>query len=64
MSIGAASGSKLIFEDDDAARGVERSALIEQITDPRRNPELEARVSPVTALGSMRNQQIRLVETA
>lgn len=56
--------SELIFQDDDAARRLQRGAVIDQFTSPRRDPQLIAGVAAVSALGALWGEEFRLVEAS
>jgi len=48
---------KLVFEDDDAAGGLDRSALVDEFTRAGCDPQLVAGVAAVAALGAERGDQ-------
>lgn len=56
--------AQLVFEDDDAAGGLEWSTPIDEFAGAGSDAELVAGVAPVTARGSHRGHQFRGVETA
>lgn len=56
--------SELIFKDDDAARRVERGAVIEEFTGPGRDPQLIAGVAAMSALGALGSEEFRLIEAS
>jgi hypothetical protein len=55
---------ELVLEGDDAARGVDGGALVDQFPDARRDAQLMARVAPVPAGGALRCDQAGLIEAA
>ena len=55
---------ELIFEDDDAARGVECGAVVDEFAGSGRDPQLVTGVAAVSALRALRCEQFRLVEAA
>jgi hypothetical protein len=55
---------ELVFEDDDAARGIQCGAVVDEFTGSGREPQLVTGVAAVSALGALRGEQFRLVEAA
>ena len=53
---------ELVLEDDDAARGIECGAVVDEFAGSGRDPQLIAGVAAVPALGALRCEQFRLVE--
>jgi hypothetical protein len=54
FGVGCVGLSELIFKDNDAAGRIERGAVIDQFTSPRRDPQLIAGVAAVAAFGALR----------
>ena len=55
---------ELVFENDDAARGVESGALVDQFAGAGSQAELVTGVAAVSAGRAVRRDQFRLVQTA
>jgi hypothetical protein len=55
---------ELVFQDDDAPRGVEGSAVVDQRPDPSGQPQLIAGVAAVSSGRALRDEQLHLIEAA
>jgi hypothetical protein len=55
---------KLVFEDDDPACGLDRGALVDELTRTGRDAQLVAGVTAVTALGAQWCDQSRFADGA
>lgn len=64
FGVDASGLGELVFEDDDAARGIERGALVDQFAGPGGEPELVSGVAAVAALRASGGEQLRGVEAA
>jgi hypothetical protein len=64
FGVDGAGFGELVFEDDDAARGIECGAVVDEFAGSGRDPQLIARVAAVPAVGSLGGEQLRLVEAA
>jgi len=55
---------ELIFENDDAARGIYCGTTIDQFAGSGRDSQLVTGVAAVSSLGALRDEQFRLVEAS